>query len=229
MQKIWMGIAGVLFIASGVLIFVAFTGSSHPMGAISVEAATAPGDTMELRDSSDCRDDFPGWRGVVGASEHEDAAAWFDEVWGPAVEPWTSRSNTLGVAGEWRHYADLSVRFVGDGYTVQTFAGTVDHGCPSSEASTWGAVPQSAWTQPGATCPSTDVIVFAGTEYLPKPNALGSPTEPTLTPPGGWDLITYPNGGAVAFRDDDANDISVRYPGSTVYQLHSVGGICASE
>ncbi|MDA2978697.1 MAG: hypothetical protein O3B42_02890, partial [Actinomycetota bacterium] len=148
-----------------------------------MEDATAPNATITLLDSESCHPEFPGWRGSGESDSLDDVVAWFDTEWGPVAQPWTDRSNSVGAAGEWRHYADLSIWLSGDGrFIVQTFA-TVDHTCPQEEDEPWEGVPESAWSRSFHGWRGTTDVWFAGLRYGEKKNALGAVKEPTSTPP----------------------------------------------
>lgn len=227
MKRSWI-VAAVLLFSAGLLVIVVAIGggSTHPIGPISVESATPPDATIRLLDSDSCHANFPGWRGSGESDSIDEVVAWFDAEWGPVVQPWTERSNSVGAAGDWRHYSDLSIWLSSDGrFVVQTFE-TVDHSCPQADHDPWGGIPESAWSQSFDVCPNTTDVWFAGLRYGEKTNALGSVVDPTLRPPVGWDTIEFGNGARVSYLEGTGDELVVRLPGTPVYQAYSLGG-CA--
>ncbi len=227
MKKSWIAI-GLALLVAGILVVVVAVGGgpSHPIGPITVEAATPPNATITLLDSESCHPEFPGWRGSGESDSIDDVVAWFEAEWGPAVQPWTNRSNSVGAAGEWRHYVDLSIWLSGDGrFVVQTFE-TLDHTCPQAEDEPWAGVPESAWSRSFESCTGTTDVWFAGLRYGEKKSALGTVTDPTSIPPIGWEETEFENGARVLYLEDLAEEIVVRLPDTSSYQAYSLGG-CA--
>lgn len=222
-KRTWLVVGLLLFTAAGLVVAVAIGGGSrHPEGEITVASATPPGATMVLEDSGSCHPDFPGWSGLGTFSDDGDAAAWFDDNWGPIVEPWTSRRGELVSAGEWRYYGSLAVLLRDDRrFVVRTFQ-TLDHSCPGSSDAVWGGIPVSAWASGSESCPDTTIVTFAGISYDPKRDAAGGTTTPTDTPPRGWQQRAYANGGEISYLDSDPDEIVVKLPDATQYQRYGI-------